>query len=230
MSRNSNIVALLFMIVLGFAQPGTAKEMPSPEQALAELKAGNARYLEGVSKHPRIDPASRLKTARFGQKPIASVLSCADARVPVELIFDKGFGELFVVRVAGNVCKTAELASLEFGALYLGTPLIVVLGHSECGAVKAAISEAELKGSLPLLVDVIRPAVARARKKSPDAKADDLTDRAIEENVRLSIESILKSPGIKKAVDAKKLLVVGAIRDLKSGKITWLPQSSSDRR
>ncbi|MGD9681429.1 MAG: carbonic anhydrase [Candidatus Obscuribacterales bacterium] len=223
MSRYSTIVALLLIILSGFVLPGMAKEPPSPEQALAELKSGNARYLEGVSKHPRIDPASRLKTARFGQKPIASVLSCADARVPVELIFDKGFGELFVVRVAGNVCKTAELASIEYGSLYLGTPLIVVLGHSDCGAVKAAISEAELKGSLPLLMDVIRPAVARAKKKNPDAKADDLADRAIEENVRLSIESVLKSPGIKKAVDAKKLLVVGAVRDLKSGKIRWLP-------
>ncbi|MCA9805364.1 MAG: carbonic anhydrase [Cyanobacteria bacterium HKST-UBA02] len=217
------ILSLIFVVGLALAPESMAADPPTPEQALAELKAGNARYLAGVSKHPRIDPASRLKTAKFGQKPIASVLSCADARVPVELIFDKGFGELFVVRVAGNVCKTAELASLEYGSLYLGTPLIVVLGHSDCGAVKAAISEAELKGSLPLLMDVIRPAVARARKKSPDAKKDDFTDKAIEENVRLSIESILKSPGIKKAVDAKKVLVVGAIRDLKSGKIRWLP-------
>ena len=219
MSKFSVIFALAISVIF----PGFAFSAPTPEEALAELKKGNERYLEGVSKHPRVDPAERLRTAKQGQSPIASVLSCADARVPVELVFDKGFGELFVVRVAGNVCKVAELASLEFGTLYLNTPLVVVLGHSQCGAVQAAIGGGEdLKGKLPLLVKQIKPAVDTARINNPKASESELEDRAIEENVRLSMKQILKSKGIRKAVDQKKLKIVGAVRDLKTGKIEWL--------
>ncbi|MCB9471020.1 MAG: carbonic anhydrase [Candidatus Obscuribacterales bacterium] len=225
--KKSSLLMASLLLVTGLnqttAEAASEKSTaPSPAEALTELKRGNGRYLEGVSKHPRIDPARRLKTAKKGQKPIASILSCADARVPVEMIFDKGFGDLFVVRVAGNVCDTAELASLEFGSLYLNTPLIVVLGHSKCGAVQAAVDETELKGSLPLLIKEISPAVKAARKAAPEAKGEDLTNKAIEENVRLSIDHIMKSPGIARAVKEKKLLVKGAVRDLKSGKVRWL--------
>ena len=134
--KKSSLLMASLLLVTGLnqttAEAASEKSTaPSPAEALTELKRGNGRYLEGVSKHPRIDPARRLKTAKKGQKPIASILSCADARVPVEMIFDKGFGDLFVVRVAGNVCDTAELASLEFGSLSLNNPLIVVLGHSK---------------------------------------------------------------------------------------------------
>ncbi len=201
-----------------------AKEKrPDADTALKELKAGNLRYLEGVSKHPRIDPVTRLRTAKKGQVPIASVLSCADARVPVELIFDKGFGDLFVVRVAGNVCKTAELASIEFGSLYLKTPLVVVLGHSKCGAVRAAIDGGEdLKGSLPLLMKEIRPAVQSTKKAHPDLTGEALENETIDANVRLSIKRLLESPAINKAVKDKRVKIVGAVRDLKSGKVRWL--------
>ncbi|MDZ4837953.1 MAG: carbonic anhydrase [Candidatus Melainabacteria bacterium] len=193
------------------------------EQALENLKQGNERYLQGITKYPRIDPIRRLRTATEGQTPVASVLSCADARVPVETAFDKGFGDLFVVRVAGNVCEMAELASIEYGALYLHTPLIVVLGHTQCGAVKAAISGGQdLKGTLPLLMDEIRPAVEAAKAKNTALTGDELEIAAIEENVRRSIAHTMKSPGIKSAVESKKVGIVGAIRDLKTGKIRWL--------
>lgn len=196
---------------------------PTPDEALADLKKGNERYLSGKSKHPRFDPERRKRTAREGQEPIASVLSCADARVPVETVFDKGFGDLFIVRVAGNVCEMAELASLEYGTLYLHTPLILVLGHSQCGAVQAAVAGGEsLKGTLPLLMKEIRPAVDEAKKNNPKAEGANLENAAIEQNVRHSISEILKSPGIKKAVDDKKLKIVGAVRDLKTGKVRWL--------
>lgn len=195
----------------------------SPAAALSQLKAGNARYLDGVSKHPRIDPARRLKTAKQGQTPIASILSCADARVPVESVFDKGFGDLFVVRVAGNVCEMAELASIEYGVIYLKTPLIVVLGHSKCGAVQAAIAGGDdLEGQIPLLLKEIRPAVETVHQNHPGLKGERLEDAAIEQNVRRSIERILESPGLRKAVEEKKVMIVGAIRDLKSGKVRWL--------
>ena len=210
------LLSMQFIALPVFAAPG-------PKEALSSLKEGNRRYLEGVSKHPRIDPLRRLKTAKEGQAPIASVLSCADARVPVELVFDKGFGDVFVVRVAGNVCAMAELASLEYGALYLHTPLIVVLGHSKCGAVKAAIEGgADLKGSLPLLMEEIHPAVEAARRKHKDQKGQEFENAVIEENVRLSKQEILKSPGIAQAVKDGKVLLIGAIRDLKTGAVRWL--------
>lgn len=221
MINKKSISLIAFLAVFSqLALPTIAS--PTPKEALKSLKKGNKRYLDGISKHPRVDPLRRLKTAKQGQTPIASILSCSDARVPVELIFDQGFGDLFIIRVAGNICAKAELASLEFGTLYLNTPLIVVLGHSKCGAVQAALSDAELKGKLPLLIDEIRPAVKKTRKKHPKLKDDALEMKAIKENVRLSIRKILKSPGIKNAVDDKKVKIVGAVRDLKSGKIIWL--------
>jgi carbonic anhydrase len=220
-----SLASLLFIVASSATVALAAPEetVVSPAESLRLLKEGNTRYLTGISKHPRIDPAARLRTATEGQKPIASILGCADARVPVEAVFDKAFGELFVVRVAGNVCEMAELASLEFGVLYLNTPLVVVLGHSQCGAVQAAVSGGEsLKGTLPLLMEEIRPAVEATRAAHPDLKDVALVDAAIEENVRHSIAAILKSPGIKAAVDANKVMVVGGVRDLKTGEIHWL--------
>lgn len=193
------------------------------EEALANLKQGNERYMQGITKYPKNDPARRLRTATEGQKPIASVLSCSDARVPVESVFDKAFGDLFIVRVAGNVCAMAELASIEYGVLYLNTPLIVVLGHTQCGAVQAAISGGEnLQGKLPLLIEEITPAVNAVKAKKTALSGEALESAAIEENVRRAIAETLKSPGIKKAVDSKKVGIVGAVRDIKTGKIRWL--------
>jgi carbonic anhydrase len=200
------LLTFLLMASLSFgATAAKAATDQSWEQSLANLKQGNQRYLDGISKHPRIDPARRLRTATEGQKPIASILSCSDARMPVETVFDKAFGDLFVVRVAGNVCAMAELATLEYGVLYLHTPLVVVMGHTQCGAVDAALNgSAELKGSLPLLVKEIQPA------------------KSVEDNVRRQVGNVLNSPGIKKAVDEKRVAVVGAVCDIKTGKVTWL--------
>ncbi|HEY9867968.1 MAG TPA: carbonic anhydrase [Candidatus Obscuribacterales bacterium] len=200
-----------------------AMSRPAAEESLEKLKEGNNRYLQGIQKYPKIDPVRRLKTAVEGQKPIATILGCSDARVPVEVAFDKAFGDLFIVRVAGNVCQMAELASIEYGVNYLKTPLVVVLGHTKCGAVHAAASGGQLVGSLPKLIEEIRPAVEAARKKKPALSGEALAEAAIEENVWKSIEDLLKgSPSIRAAVKENKVLVVGAIRDLKSGKINWL--------
>lgn len=206
----------MFMAAPAFCQS-------TPQEALQKLKEGNTRYLEGVQKYPKIDPVRRLKTAVEGQKPVASILGCADARVPVEVAFDKAFGDLFVVRVAGNVCQMAELASIEYGVNYLKTPLVVVLGHTKCGAVDAAVSGAELTGSLPKLMEEIRPAVEATRRKFPKLEGSALVAAAIEENVWKSIEDLLRgSQPIRQAVKDKKVLIVGAVRDIKSGKVTWL--------
>lgn len=179
--------------------------------------------MTGKSSHARIDPVSRERTALFGQKPLATILGCSDARVPPEIVFDQGFGELFVVRVAGNVCSTAELASVEYGVKYLKTPLVVVLGHTQCGAVQAALGNAELKGSLPKLIAMITPAVADAKAKAPKAVADKLLNASIEANVRKTMKDILtNSPGLDEMVRKNKVALVGAIRDIEHGGIVWL--------
>lgn len=216
----SLIMSLSFSGTVAFA---AGKAAPTPDEALSQLKEGSARYLSGVQKYPKIDPVRRLRTADEGQKPIATVLGCADARVPVETAFDKAFGEVFVIRVAGNVCQMAELASIEYGVNYLKTPLVVVLGHTQCGAVAAAVSEASLSGSLPKLMDEIRPAVQKAKQANPKLSGEQLTNEAIKQNVWKSIEDVFAgSPLMAKACKEHKVKIVGAIRDIKTGKISWL--------
>ena len=148
------------------------------------------------------------------------MLACSDSRVPVERIFDRGIGDMFVVRVAGNVCGADEVASLEYGVDHLGTPLLVVLGHTKCGAVMAALSKGEAHGNIPALLDKIAPAIAAARKKNPGLADKDLMRAAIIANVWQSIADMYKSSAIlrEKTRDGK-LTVVGAIYDISNGKI-----------
>lgn len=196
----------------------------TPDQALAELKAGNARYMGGKSAHPRIDVDRRRATADNGQEPIAAILGCADSRVPPEIVFDQPFANLFVVRVAGNVCGIPELASIEYGVAALHTPLIVVLGHTKCGAVQAAVDKKPLPGSLPELMSMIRPSVDAAEK---DKNAgDDLVTRATKQNVLHSMSVLMDlSPIVKNAVKDGKVKLVGAIREIRDGHIEFIDQA-----
>jgi carbonic anhydrase len=193
----------------------------SAKEALNQLIAGNDRYMKGKSIHPRFEPVERERTAREGQAPIATVLGCSDARVPPEVVFDQGFGQLFIVRVAGNVCSTAELASIEYGVKYLKTPLIVVLGHTKCGAVNGALSGQELKGSLPKLMALITPALTSVQKSG--LKGDALERAAVEANVKHTIDEILAgSPGLAEKVKSGQIIIVGAVRDISKGNVVWL--------
>jgi len=208
------------VFLLNFGQ-AVAANLSSANDALSQLKAGNDRYIKGKSIHPRFEPLEREKTAREGQTPIATILGCSDARVPPEVIFDQGFGQLFVVRVAGNVCSTAELASIEYGVKYLKTPLIVVLGHTKCGAVDGALSGQELKGSLPKLMALITPALSEVQNSGLKGAA--LDRAAVEANVRHSIKEILAgSPGLADKVKSGNIMIVGAVRDISKGGIDWL--------
>jgi carbonic anhydrase len=217
------VAALLLLTSFVVNTQANAETLTTPDAVLTRLKQGNDRYLTGVSEHRRIDVERRVETAKLGQKPLSTILGCSDSRVPVEVVFDQGFAEVFVVRVAGNVCDTAGLASVEYGVAYLGTPLIVVLGHSKCGAVDGAVSGAQLDGSLPKLMKMIEPAVAEARQEHPKAAHDELLDAAIEKNVFLTMKTlILDSPVLRKRMKNGQLQMVGAVRDLKSGKVTWL--------
>ena len=193
------------------------------EEAIRSLTEGNARFAEGKSTHPNADSARRTETAQSGQRPLATVLACADSRSPVEIVFDRGIGDLFVVRVAGNVCGVDEQGSIEYGVEKLGTPLVLVLGHSDCGAVSAAVSGAELHGSIKRLVGKIVPAVVDAQSAQPGLHGKELLRAATVANVWHSIAELLQgSPMTRRYVQSGKLKVLGAIYNLESGKVEWL--------
>lgn len=205
-----------------FAQATAPRPQPvSAEAALKRLSEGNARYVSGRL-NERDFSAGRAARA-VSQAPFASIVSCADSRIAPELAFDQGPGELFVTRVAGNFVNDDALASLEFGAQVLGSQLILVLGHTRCGAIAATIDVVKngttLPGHLPVLVDAIRPAVLAAQKEKPA----DMLEAATIANVRLTVERLRTSePILARRVADKTLAVVGGIYELATGKVTLL--------
>jgi carbonic anhydrase len=216
------LAGMLALIVIGAGAAGTPERALTPDAAMAKLKQGNNRFVKGQALHPNQDAARRLEIAK-GQNPFVTVLSCSDSRVPVELLFDQGIGDTFIVRVAGNVADTDEIGSIEYGVGHLNTPLLVVLGHTSCGAVKAVFEKAKVHGSIPALVDNIIPAVAQTRAANPGATDAQLLAQAVSVNVWVSIEDIFKkSSEVSELVKAGKLRVVGAVYNIESGGVTWL--------
>lgn len=195
----------------------------SPAEALERLKNGNIRYVKGEAKHPRADAGRRSETTSGGQHPIATIIGCSDSRSSVEVLFDQGLGDVFVVRNAGNVCSVNEIASAEYAIGHLNTPVCVVLGHSMCGAVTAAATEAKLGGSLPALIGNIQPAISKTKEGNPELQGKALVPRAIEANVFLGLENLLtRSEEVRKLVAEEKLILVGGVYDLASGEVKWL--------
>ncbi|WP_246695085.1 carbonic anhydrase [Methylobacterium sp. P1-11] len=199
------------------ARPNAIK----PEEALARLLDGNGRYAANTPVNRDFSAGRAARAA--AQYPIACIVGCADARVAPDFIFDQGPGDLFVVRVAGNFVNTDGLASLEYGVSVLGAPLILVLGHSECGAVKATIdvmkTKAVLPGHLPALIDAIRPAVDLAEK----ARAQDPLAEAIAQNVRHTVRRLEQAgPIIAEAVADKRVKVAGGFYDIATGKVALI--------
>jgi len=191
----------------------------TPDAALQRLNDGNTRFVSGDFRHPNLTPERRAEVAA-GQTPFATILTCSDSRVPAEAIFDQGLGDLFLVRVAGNVAKTDEIGSIEYGTSHLGTQLLVVMGHSSCGAVKAVVDGAEVHGNIPQLVDTIVPAVERTKAANPGLAGAQLLAKAVEANVWQSIDNIFEnSATIRDLVKAGKLKVIGAVYDLASGQV-----------
>src|SRR3954471_24013895 len=194
-----------------------AQDMPSADAVLRELKAGNDHHVSKRYQHPHQN-AERQRELAESQHPHAIVLSCADSRVAPEIILDQGLGDLFDVRVAGNVASDAELASMEYAAVHLHTPLLVVMGHQKCGAVTAAADSGEAEGHLPSLLALIRPAVERAR-----AQPGDVIDNAVRINVENVVRQIRGStPVLAALVERGTLTVVGAVYSLDTGKVAWL--------
>lgn len=213
---------LLLAVMAGTAFAASSGPGIDPDQALQRLKEGNARFVADTPAKKDI-AAKRLATSKDGQTPYAIILSCADSRAPVELIFDEGVGDLFVIRVAGNVAATDEIGTAEYGADHLNVPLMVVLGHTQCGAVTAVTQKAEVHGSIPRLVAPIAPAVTAAEKANPKLERSALVPKVIEANVWQAIDDTMRqSPIIRARVAAGKLKVVGAIYHLDDGKIEWM--------
>jgi carbonic anhydrase len=201
-----------------FAQ-STPQNAITPEEALKRIMDGNARYAANNTEENDFG-ATRVQNA-LGQWPVAGIVSCADSRVAPELLFDQGPGDLFVVRVAGNIVNADGIASLEFGVASLGMPLIMVLGHTSCGAIEAAINTVQdksvLPGHLPQLTEAIRPAVLKARMDSPD----DMVAATTKTNVLYGMQGVrLGSAIIADAIAAGKVAVVGGVYDLADGKVT----------
>ncbi|WP_337885248.1 carbonic anhydrase [Fischerella thermalis] len=186
----------------------------SPDQALQELIEGNKRFAQRKRKNPH-QSYTRLAEVAKAQKPFASILSCADSRVPSEIIFDQGFGDLFVCRVAGNIATTEEIGSLEFGSSVLGSKVIMVLGHERCGAVDATIKGAQVPGQIGSLVAAIQPGVEQSKNQPGDK-----LENACKANVRAQIEKLKKSTVLSQLIQENKLKIVGGYYDLDTGKVT----------
>lgn len=199
--------------------------MISALDALERLRAGNRRYVAGESENSFEQFSAARNQLVESQAPFAAVLGCSDSRVPVELIFDQGLGSLFVIRIAGNIAYPSQIGSVEFAAAELGTPLVVVLGHSDCGAVKATIQsilegERAATENLGLIVERIRPVVSEVVDK--EAGSDSLLDSAVRANVVASAARLCNDSELLRAkIDAGDLLVVGAEYSLASGKVDF---------
>ncbi|WP_147150113.1 carbonic anhydrase [Reyranella soli] len=198
------------------AQPARAAD--TPDAALKLLLDGNARYVSNQMNERDFSAGRAART--LGQAPFAAILGCADSRVAPELAFDQAPGDLFVVRVAGNFMTPDGLASLEYGAAVLGTKVIMVLGHTNCGAINATVAALQkgndLPGHIGDLVRAMKPGVEPALKQP----GDDLAQRAVLANVRYNVQRLLEAkPILADMVAAKKLSVVGGVYDLATGKV-----------
>lgn len=203
------------------AHAAAAPAVP-PEEALQRLMAGNTRYVQGFVAHPNADAARRVEVAK-GQHPFAVILTCADSRVPPEIIFDQGLGDLFVIRVAGNVVDDAVIASIEYAVMHLGVSLVMALGHERCGAVTAAMDALAGKGDpadretlIGSLVALIAPAV-----RAVPANAPDRVDAAVNLNAaNAAAEIFAGSRALRAKVLAGQLKIVAARYDLDDGTVT----------
>ena len=206
--------------------------LQNADQALNRLIEGNQRFINGIrSVEPMYSHLKMAELSENGQKPFVIVLTCSDSRSPVEMIFDQGVGEVFVVRVAGNVVAPSLLASIEFAAANFGSPLIVVMGHSKCGAVNATLGHVQApQNALPSvhleeLVSRIRPAVEKTISNHPSKSGPELVELCTAENVRRSIEIIYdQSKIVRDLVAASKVKIEGAVLDIKTGKVQFLSE------
>lgn len=208
--------ARLLALIGAFITAASAADKPS--DPLQRLVDGNQRFVAGQPEHPRQSPARRAELAE-SQAPFAVVLACADSRVAPEIVFDQGLGDLFVVRVAGNVIDNTALGSIEYAVEHLHAPLVVVLGHERCGAVTAAVKGGHADGHIHSIVQAIEPAVQAAKSGPGDA-----VDNTIRANVRrVTMQLQHAEPILAELVKAGKVKVVGGRYDLDTGAVEFAP-------
>ena len=205
------------LVAAGLLALGAQETLPSADAVLTELKAGNSHHIAKKYQHPH-QTAARQHALASSQTPHCAILACADSRVPPEIVFDEGLGDIFAVRVAGNVAGVDETASLEYAAEHLHVPLIVVMGHTHCGALTAALEGGTLAGKLPDLMAALRPAVDQSAHEPGDR-----LDNAVRDNVVHVVEQLRTAkPVLSELVAKGKLRIVGAIYSLETGKVEWL--------
>jgi carbonic anhydrase len=195
----------------------------SASEALARLRAGNERFVRGRARFPTVKKEVLAELAK-GQRPYATILGCSDSRVPPELVFDASFGELFIVRLAGNVISPEVMGTLQYAGVHLKTPLFVVLGHEGCGAVQAALHAREHgmkeRKRISLLLENILPGLDKvARKLDPEAQLAS----AVEANVRWSMKQLRETPEGRARMKEGKFKLVGAVYELKTARVRFLP-------
>ena len=195
----------------------------SADDVLARLREGNERFVNGRARFPTVQKEILAQLAK-GQRPYATILGCSDSRVPPELVFDAGFGELFIIRVAGNVVSPEVMGTLQYAAVHLGTPLFVVLGHEGCGAVQAALA-AKFRGArdrsrIERLLETITPGLDTIRA---DATVEEQMHAAVEANVRWSMHQLLATPEAQARAAEGVIKLVGAVYELTTGRVRFLP-------
>lgn len=223
------IAAVMMLTSSGVAYGGSVRAIsqpPTPDQALHMLLLGNRMFVFNQLQHLVLESRATVRTSlATGQKPYAVIISCSDSRVPPEIVFDKGLGEIFIIRVAGNVVAPHELGSIEYALEHLGASLVMVMGHERCGAVTAAVNYVPGTPTSPnilSLIDSIMPAVNAARDKHP--VPDALVELSVEENVQLVATKLLKeSAVINDKVEAGTVKIVKAKYDLDTGLVRILP-------
>lgn len=228
-SRGSSIARLVIgtavavSAALAFASGGVGV---TADEALQRLMDGNKHYVEGQLGACRESDTAKRESLAKGQKPYAIILSCSDSRVPPEIVFDKSMGEIFVVRVAGNVPDPVVLGSIEYAAEHIGSPLIMVLGHERCGAVTAAVeAKGKPEGNIGAIVRTIAPAVKKAKAEAKGKSKAELVEAACEANVKLVARNLTKqSPVIAKLAKEGKIKIVTAKYDLDDGKVSLLDE------
>jgi len=198
------------------------KPIMSADEALQRLIQGNSRFRQGSARFPTVCKETLADLAK-GQQPYATILGCSDSRVPPELIFDADFGELFIIRVAGNVISPEVMGSMQYAGAHLHTPLFVVLGHEGCGAVKAAVDskldDIEYRSRIQTLVNNILPGLPEF---DPHASPQEQLAQAVEANVRWSMHQVMETPEAKRAIQEDRAKLVGAVYEIASGSVRFL--------
>jgi len=195
----------------------------SIKESITRLIEGNTRFASGSMKHPRLDAAVRSETLDNGQHPFAAVLSCADSRVPAEIIFDQGIGDIFSIRNAGNIVDDTVVGSFELCVYKFNTPLLVVLAHTDCGAVKLAIKNDLLYADMSKIIRKIRPVAELTIEAYPELTGNDLLTEVIKSNALKSIQELIdKSELIRERVEEDRLQVMAGIYYLEDGSVKWL--------